>query len=260
MGGILVLLKFLALLALFKYFSCHEFARIPPSARCATSPRGQNINPPPGFAVLPPRGEFLLSSQNQFSPIGGGDPQGEGGKRPSPIVHNYERTGIPPSARCATSPRGQNTSRFCKRSAAKPSRYPPERSAWRIREYTIRKIIKTEFVNTTMSLCSQIKCSEHITNAPQALAEGVFIDFYCCVSRQIPPPSAAPHSPMLGENLARWAGIIICPNKVFEMSYRRFRSLLLRQEFSQLHRLRDGHVLRIYRNCRHIYLVRFEVR
>ena len=75
-------------------------------------------------------------------------------------VKNYEYTGIPPSARCATSPRGQNTSRFCKRSAAKPSRYPPERSAWRIREYTNRKIIKTEF-----------------------LSPRVFIDFYYCVSR-----------------------------------------------------------------------------
>ena len=34
-----------------------------------------------------------------------------------------------------------------------------------------------------MSLCSQIKCSEHITNAPQALAEGVFIDFCFRLSR-----------------------------------------------------------------------------
>ena len=39
--------------------------------------------------------------------------------------------------------------RFRKRSTPKPLRYTPERSAWRIREYTIRKIIKTEFFNTS---------------------------------------------------------------------------------------------------------------
>ena len=31
----------------------------------------------------------------------------------------------------------------------RPTKDAPERSAWRIREYTIRKIIKTEFLNTS---------------------------------------------------------------------------------------------------------------
>ena len=73
MGGILVLLKFLALLALFKYFSCHEFARIPPSsAGASTSPLGQN-NPLPVFDRTPPVGENLARRAGEVKkhrPIG----------------------------------------------------------------------------------------------------------------------------------------------------------------------------------------------